>query len=128
MKVTAKFEITGWDQAVYDQPAEGPPLGQATIGKTYTGHLEATAEVRMLACQTGQSPADGAGYLAQERVTGSLGGKTGTFVLQHGACGGPDGTEQYGFIVPNTGTGELSTLKGTCRVQHGEITLDYELG
>ncbi|ONI79743.1 hypothetical protein ALI144C_23610 [Actinosynnema sp. ALI-1.44] len=128
MHITAKFEITGWDQVTYDEPTDGPPLGEATITKAYTGALDGTGHVRMLACQTGDGPTDGAGYMAQERVIGSLEGKTGTFVLQHGACGGPDGTEQYGFIVPNTGTGELTALTGTCRVQHGEITLDYRLG
>ncbi|CAM3432550.1 DUF3224 domain-containing protein [Kibdelosporangium persicum] len=127
MQITATFEITGWDQVLYDEPADGPPLGQATIRKTYTGALEGTAEVRMLACQTGDSPADGAGYLAQERVTGTLQGRTGTFVLQHGACGGPGGTDQFGFIVPGAATGELASLTGTCRVRHGEITLDYRL-
>ncbi|RSM64474.1 DUF3224 domain-containing protein [Kibdelosporangium aridum] len=125
MKLTAKFEITGWDQTAYDEPAEGPALTQATLSKAYTGALEGIGEVRMLACQTGET---GAGYMAQERVTGSLDGTTGTFVLQHGACGGPDGTEQYGFVVPGTATGELAGLTGTCRVRHGEISLDYRLG
>nr|CEL13740.1 hypothetical protein [Kibdelosporangium sp. MJ126-NF4]CTQ99427.1 hypothetical protein [Kibdelosporangium sp. MJ126-NF4] len=128
MDVTAKFEITGWEQSTYDEPAEGPPLGEATITKTYSGPLEATGQVRMLACQTGENPTDGAGYMAQERVTGALEGRGGTFVLQHGACGGPGGTEQYGFVVPGSGTGELAGMSGTCRVRHGEITLDYRLG
>ena len=127
MKISATFEITGWDQATYDEPGDGPALGEATITKAYTGPLDGTGHARMLACQTGDSPTDGAGYMAQERVIGTLDGRTGTFVLHHGACGGPDGTEQYGFIVPNTGTGDLATLSGTCRVQHGEITLDYQL-
>jgi hypothetical protein len=127
MKLIAKFEITGWDQATYDEHDEGPPLGKATITKAYTGDLVATSTAQMLACQTGDKPDDGAGYMAQERVVGTLDGRAGSFVLQHGACGGPDGTEQYGFIVPGSGTGELKALKGTCRVEHGELTLDYEL-
>ncbi|MCE7004110.1 DUF3224 domain-containing protein [Kibdelosporangium philippinense] len=126
MKLTATFEITGWDQLVYDD--HHPPLTSATITKTYTGALQATGQVHMLACQTGEDPSDGAGYMAQERVTGELEGKTGTFVLQHGACGGPDGSEQYGFIVPGSATGQLATLTGTCRMRHGEISLDYHLG
>ncbi|MET0134402.1 MAG: DUF3224 domain-containing protein [Kibdelosporangium sp.] len=127
MSVTAKFEITAWDQAAYDEPAEGPPLGKATISKAYTGAFEGIGEVRMLACQTGESPEDGAGYMAQERLTGTLEGRTGTFVLQHGAVGGPDGNNQYGFIVPGSATGELNGLTGTCVMQHGELTLDYRL-
>jgi hypothetical protein len=127
MKLIAKFEITGWDQAAYDEHDEGPPLGRATITKAYTGDLVATSTAQMLATQFAQDPERGAGYMAQERVVGKLDGREGTFVLQHGACGGPDGMEQYGFIVPGSGTGELAALKGTCRVEHGELTLDYEL-
>lgn len=128
MKLTATFEITGWDQATYDEHPQGPPLGRAAITKTYTGNLEATSTAQMLACQFEEDPARGAGYMAQERVVGSLDGHAGTFVLQHGACGGPDGMEQYGFIVPGSGTGELAALTGTCLIQHGELTLHYELG
>lgn len=128
MKVTATFEITAWDQSTYDEHDEGPPMGKATIAKKYSGDLDATSTAQMLATQFEQNPERGAGYMAQERVVGKLDGHEGTFVLQHGACGGPDGMEQYGFIVPGSGTGELKALKGTCRVQHGELTLDYELG
>jgi hypothetical protein len=127
-KVTATFEITAWDQALYEEPDEGPPLGKATITKAYTGCLEGTGTVHMLACQTGGTPEDGAGYLAQERVVGALEGRSGSFVLQHGAVGGPDGSEQYGFIVPGSATGDLKGLTGTCRVEHGVITMDYRLG
>jgi hypothetical protein len=126
-KVTANFEITAWEQALYEEPEDGPPLGRATITKAYTGPLAATATVQMLACQTGDKPEDGAGYLAQERVVGTLEGRLGSFVLQHGAVGGPDGNEQYGFIVPGSATGALKGLKGTCRVEHGVLTLDYDL-
>jgi Protein of unknown function (DUF3224) len=128
MKVTAKFEITAWEQAAYDEPEEGPPLGKATITKAYTGHLEGTGVVQMLACQTGDKPEDGAGYLAQERVVGTLGGDLGSFVLQHGAVGGPDLNESFGFVVPGSATGALKGLRGTCRMEHGVITLDYDLG
>jgi hypothetical protein len=127
VKITAKFEITAWDQAVYDQPAEGTPLSEATISKTYTGAFDGTGEVRMLACQTGENTEDGAGYMAQERLAGTLDGRTGTFVMQHGAVGGPDGTDQYGFVVPGSATGQLTGLTGTCLMQHGELTLDYDL-
>ncbi|TCO60924.1 DUF3224 domain-containing protein [Actinocrispum wychmicini] len=126
--ITANFEITGWDNTAYDEPTDGPPLGQATITKSYTGAVEGTGTVRMLACQTGDTPDAGAGYLAQERVTGTLDGKTGSFVLHHGAVGGlGQHNEQYGFIIPGSGTGDLKALSGTCKVDHGVLTLHYDL-
>jgi Protein of unknown function (DUF3224) len=126
-KVTANFEITAWEQAAYEEPEDGPPLGKATLTKAYTGAVEGTGTVQMLACRTGDKPEDGAGYLAQERVTGTLEGRFGSFVLHHGAIGGPDGGEQYGFVIPGSATGDLTGLKGTCRVDHGVLTLDYDL-
>lgn len=128
MQITAKFEITAWDQDTYDTTA--PALGTATITKAYTGGVEGTGTVRMLACQTGDQPGDrsaGAGYLAQERVTGTIDGKQGTFVLHHGAVGGPGVNEQYGFVIPGSATGDLTGMTGTCRVEHGLLTLDYDL-
>jgi hypothetical protein len=124
---TAKFDITAWENSAYEEPEEGPPLGRASLTKAYTGALEGTGTVQMLACQTGDQPGDGAGYIAQERVVGTLDGKAGSFVLHHGAVSGPDVSEQYGFIIPGTGTGDLKGLKGTCKVDHGVLTLDYDL-
>ena len=62
-------------------------------------------------------------YLANERVSGSLDGRAGTFVLQHGAWEGG----QWGFVVPGSGTGELAGLRGDALVEHGRLALDYEL-
>jgi hypothetical protein len=124
VQITATFEITAWEQDTYDTTA--PALGTATITKAYTGGVEGTGTVRMLACQTGDQPSAGAGYLAQERVTGTLDGKHGTFVLHHGAVGGPGTNEQYGFVIPGSATGDLTGMTGTCRVEHGLLTLDYE--
>jgi hypothetical protein len=70
----------------------------------------------------------GAAYLAQERVVGELDGRTGSFVLQHGAAGG-DGQEmrQWAFVVAGSGAGDLTGLSGTGLVAHELLTLDYEL-
>ncbi|MBX5442112.1 MAG: DUF3224 domain-containing protein [Solirubrobacteraceae bacterium] len=82
--ITIPFEITGWDEDVYEEPAEGPRLTQALVRKRYRGGLEATSVARLLTAQ-GEG---GRGYLASERVEGTLQGRRGTFVLQHGAVDG----------------------------------------
>jgi Protein of unknown function (DUF3224) len=63
-------------------------------------------------------------YLANERVTGTLDGRAGTFVLQHGAWEGG----QWGHVVPGSGTGALAGLRGTAHVEHGRLALEYEVG
>ncbi len=117
MKLEAAFEITGWDQAPYDEPADGPPLTRATVRKSYTGALEGESVAELLTCGE-------LAYMGNERVTATLDGRAGTFVLQHGAWEGG----QWGFVVPGSGTGDLAGLRGDAQLDHGRITLDYELG
>ena len=76
----------------------------------------------------------GAGYVASERIVGRLGGRAGTFVLQHGALGGA-GVDQrtFGHIVPGSGTGELVGLRGEAEItvtpEGGHtLTLEYDFG
>lgn len=117
MKVEADFEITGWEQSPYDEPAEGPPLTRANVRKVYRGPLAGESVAELLTCGE-------LAYTANERVTATMDGRAGTFVLQHGAWEGG----QWGFVVPGSGTGELSGLRGDARLDHGRIALDYELG
>ena len=117
MKIEATFEITGWEQDDYDAPAEGPPLTRATVRKAFGGALEGESVAELLTCGE-------LAYTANERVTGSLDGRSGTFVLQHGAWTGG----QWGFVVPGSGTGELAGLRGTVRMEHERYALEFEIG
>ena len=106
------------------------PYTRFSIDKQFRGDLEATSKGEMLASG---SPAKGAGgYVAVERVTGSLRGRTGTFVLQHNA------TMQHGqyhlnvVVVPDSGTSQLAGLSGTMQIIIGSdgkhsYTFSYSL-
>ena len=67
--------------------------------------------------------------MVSERVTGRLGGRAGTFVMQHGGLAAPEAEPQsFGSIVPGSGTGALAGLRGT--VVFGAdhtITLEFEM-
>ena len=126
----ASFAIEGWDEDVYDAPAEGSALARATVRKRFTGDLAGTsvAELQMVKAR----PDSGEGYIATERVTGTLHGRAGTFVIQHGGFSLGDGEmTQFGHIIHESGTGELTGLRGTGRYQHDAngavLTLEYEL-
>src|SRR3954468_15431820 len=127
--ITAEFEITSWDQTPYDEGAEGAELGRATVRKAFTGPLTGTSVAELLLCGSGE---DGRGYVASEKVTGTLDGRTGPFVLQHGAVQGPgDDGRTFGHVVPGSGTGELAGLRGDAVYRHDEsgarLTLTYAL-
>jgi hypothetical protein len=117
VKLDATFAITGWEQDDYDAPPDGPALTRASARKRFSGALEGESVAELLTCGE-------LAYAANERVTGTLDGRDGTFVLQHGAWEGG----QWGFVVPGSGTGALAGLRGDARMDHGRIVLDYELG
>lgn len=112
--VTARFEITGWEETTYDEPADGPKLTRATIRKRFSGALEGTSITEML---TAQGDA-GSGYVASERVEGMLDGRAGTFVLQHGGVAEGKAQRAFGQIIPGSGTGELRSLRGDASYAH----------
>lgn len=129
MIANGTFEVTMHAEPPYDV-VEGVSLGRATFDKRFVGALEATSVVQMLSART---PVQGsAGYVAIERVTGSLAGKRGTFVLQHTGVmkrGAPSLTVD---VVPDSGTGELQGLSGRMDVQvtggQHVYAFEYDLG
>jgi hypothetical protein len=111
------------------QECGAPTIGRMAIDKRFSGDLDGTSQGEMLAATTEMKSS--AGYVALERVTGSLDGRSGTFVLQH------SGTMDRGVprleitVVPDSGTGELTGLQGTMSIViTGGVhsyTLDYQL-
>ena len=89
-------------------------LGRMAIDKEFHGDLEATSTGEMLAAQTAMQGS--AGYVAMERVTGTLGGRSGTFVLQHSGTMTRGAPELVVRVVPDSGTGELAGLAGTMEI------------
>ena len=126
--VRGTFEVKLVPLPAYDT-AEGSTLGRMSIDKRFHGPLEATSVGEMLAAMT--AVPGSAGYVALERVTGTLGGRAGSFVLQH------SGTMTRGVpglvvtVVPDSGTGDLAGLTGTLGIevaggQH-HYTFEYDL-
>ena len=116
MHMTAKgtFEVTlhPRDLTFAD---ELPGLGRLSIEKHFHGDLEASSKGEMLSAVA--SAKGSGGYVAVERVTGTLHGKKGSFVLQH--FGTMDrGTPALTIaVVPDTGTEELAGLEGTMTIE-----------
>jgi hypothetical protein len=103
------FDVNLVPQGTPDQ-SEGSTLARMSIDKQYHGDLEATAKGEMLTAVTDVKGS--AGYVAIERVTGKLGGRTGSFVLQHSSTLTRGAPLQNVTVVPDSGTGELVGLTG----------------
>jgi hypothetical protein len=122
-RATGTFEVKLSPQAPEDGAA-GAAVGRMLIDKQFHGDLEATSKGQMLAA--GTAVQGSAGYVAIEHVSGSLAGRTGTFVLQH--SGTMDrGTPQLSVtVVPDSGTGELAGLTGKMNIIVAEGKHSYE--
>jgi hypothetical protein len=121
------FEILSWDETFSGELADGWKVTRATVRKRYTGELEGTSVAEVTT--TGQGT--GMAYSALERVEGTLGGRTGSFLLQHGGAGDESGQDAFGHVVRGTGTGQLAGLTGTAVFAHDDagarITLDWAI-
>lgn len=108
--------------------SEATTLGRMSFDKNFIGHLAATSHGEMLSART--SVKTSAGYVAIERVEGSLDGKKGSFVLQHFGIMAKDDDRLVLEIVPDSGEGELAGLIGEMeiRVEKGKhlYSLNYE--
>ena len=114
MKQHAKgaFDVKLQPLEAYNKNADAG-LGRMSIDKRFHGDLDATSQGEML--HAGSAKGSG-GYVAIERVTGTLGGRRGSFALQHNATM-TDGTPCLNIIVvPGSGTEELAGLDGTMKI------------
>jgi len=93
---------------------EDNSLGRMSIDKQYHGDLDATGKGEML---TGATAVKGSAvYVAVERVSGTLQGRPGSFLLQHSGLM-TQGTPHLSIaVVPDSGTGQLVGLTGTMNV------------
>jgi Protein of unknown function (DUF3224) len=128
MRAIASFDLDKFDAAPPYREEDGVAHNRAHIEKTFRGDVEGHGSVEMLAAQS----EGGAGYVALERIDGSVNGRTGSFALLH--IGTMAGNEQWARwpIVPGSGTGDLRTIHGEGRIDidaegHHTLTLDYEI-
>jgi hypothetical protein len=126
-RANAVITVDKYEPSAYDEPASGPVLTRIHVSESFTGDIEGDGVVEFL--QAGR--ADGsASFTGIERVTGRLAGREGTFLLQD--AGTVEGSLVSGdwFVIPGSGTGELSGLRGEggFRANLGEgaqVHLDY---
>src|SRR6266850_3812633 len=103
---TGTFEVKVTPQPSEDK-TDDAALGRMTIDKQIHGDLEATSKGQMLT----------AGYVAIERVSGTLHGRTGTFILQHTGTMNRGALQLSITVVPDSGTGQLTGLTGKMDIQ-----------
>jgi Protein of unknown function (DUF3224) len=129
-RATCTFEVKSWDEHAFNDVDGRLKLTRASVAFAYHGDLEGESVIEYLMLYRDDGSA---ATVALERVTGILGGKTGSFVLEHHG-GYADGTATGEFtVVSGSSTGDLEGLRGqgTSVARHdgsATVSLDYDFG
>jgi hypothetical protein len=129
MKIAGKFDVrlNPLDSSL--EGKDGVSFGRMSIDKTFRGELEASSKGEMLSAMT--TTKGSAGYVAIEQVTGALSGKEGSFILQHFGIMDKGKGRLVLEVVPDSGSGELSSLAGVMKIniEDGQhfYEFDYQL-
>jgi hypothetical protein len=122
---TGKFEVTLAPIGT-DDKAEGSTLGRLAVEKRFDGDLVGGSKGEMMTAMTGTEGS--AGYVAIERFLGTLHGRTGSFVLQHGGIMTRGAPQLTILVVPDSGTDQLVGLAGRMAIviTDGQHSYDFQ--
>ena len=122
------FEVKRSAEPACDM-GDGEQAGHFRFDKTFGGPLDATSVVHMLAVGSPQSGS--AGYVAVERITGTLDGRSGAFFCQHYGVMDRGNASLTLTVVPDSGTDGLAGLSGRMAIDIVDgrhfYTFDYAL-
>lgn len=124
-RIQGAFEVKMHPQPADEGASDG--LGRMRLDKRYHGELAASGQGQMLAFRS--AVAGSAGYVAMELVDGTLGGRRGSFVLQHSGTLDRGAAHLDLGVVPDSGTGELIGLRGRMNIviaEGGKHRYDFE--
>jgi len=110
-----------------DDNSDDPLLNRMLLDKHYHGDLEGTGKGQMLTA--GTSVKGSGAYVAIEKVTGTLQGHTGTFVLQHTGIMNNNAPQLTISVVPDSGTGQLAGIAGKMTIKiapDGKHSYEFE--
>jgi YHS domain-containing protein len=128
-QANAAYSVKDWDMKPWDgkSAAEvtGAKLFRVEMSHIYEGDIEGEGIVQYLATQNG--------FVALEKVIGSVGGRSGSFVFQRTGTFDNGRIKQTLTVIPGSGTGDLRGLSGQVTIEHDQhqesypITFDYEV-
>jgi hypothetical protein len=128
-KARGSFEVSSGTEDPFDELEGGIKLTQASGSQEFSGDISGEGAVHWLMLYRADKTAH---FVGLQRITGSIGGRTGAFVAA--AEGDHDGTgSTITFsIIPDSGTGELRGITGDGSLvakggPKGTYELDYTL-
>jgi hypothetical protein len=113
IRATGTFDVKLSPLPAYDSTPDSK-LGRLSLDKQFHGDLDATSKGEMLSAATAIK--NSAGYVAIERVSGTLNGQQGSFVLQHNGTMNRGAPQLSVTVVPDSGTDQLVGLSGNLAI------------
>jgi hypothetical protein len=107
-RAEAKITVQSSETKPYDQTAS-PALMEVDLSERFTGDIDGESTVRALQVRRDDQSAS---LVSMQRFRGTLGGRQGTFVLQGTEIVRNGKIKATWFVVPGSGTGDLSGLRG----------------
>jgi hypothetical protein len=126
-RADAVITVHKYEPSAYDEPAEGLVLTRIHVEESFSGDISGDGVAEFLQA----ARADGsASFVGIERVTGTIAGRSGTFLLQDAGTVQDNIVSGDWFVIPGSGTGKLAGLRGEggFRANLGEgaqVHLDY---
>jgi Protein of unknown function (DUF3224) len=108
-RAQAKTKITVQSSEARPYETTSPKLVEIHISEKFSGDIDGESDVRALQVQRDDKSAS---MVSMQRFNGTLGGRHGTFVLQGKETVENGKIKATWFVVPGSGTGDLSGLRG----------------
>jgi len=126
-RASAIITVHKYEPAAYNELAEGPALTRIHVEESFSGDISGDGVVEFLQAAR---PDRSASFVGIERVTGAVGSRQGTFLLQDAGTVKDNIVSGDWFVIPGSGTGGLTGLRGEggFRANLGEgaqVHLDY---
>ena len=106
---TAVITVHKYEPSAYEEPAEGPVLTRIHVEESFSGDITGDGVVEFLQAARANGSAS---FVGIERVTGEIGGRWGTFLLQDAGTVEDNIVSGTWFVIPGSGTAELTGLRG----------------
>jgi Protein of unknown function (DUF3224) len=133
-QATGSYTITSWDEKTWDgkpwNEVPGSKVTHSKVRQTFSGGIEGQAICQQLVAYSSDTYAS---FVGLHQVTGSVEGRSGSFVLQSSGIYTDNTARVTWFVVPGSGTGELAGLSGQGSYTAGQeeypnvpYTLEYQ--
>lgn len=112
-QIKGEFDVKRAMEPACDM-GDGVEAGHFRFDKRFHGELDAASVVHMLA--VGTQVEGSAAYVAIERLTGTLQGRSGSFFMQHNGIMNRGTPTLTLTVVPDSGTDALEGLSGDMQI------------